>query len=136
MERNVGWIRRREGHLLAPLVPICESLGTELKLFEGPGKTDVWRGGLCIPLNAGGAEDTHLVPSCEYIKVDVLADVLGLEVSLGEDSTMVSANGSANGLGFGETPPAFTLPDLYTGDPTASWDFLGRKVVFYMWASW
>ena len=49
---------------------------------------------------------------------------------------MVSTNGSANGLGFGETPPAFTLPDLYTGDPIASSDFLGRKVVFYMWASW
>ena len=42
----------------------------------------------------------------------------------------------ADGNDLAPIVPAFTLPDLYTGDPTASWDFLGRKAVFYMWASW
>ena len=40
------------------------------------------------------------------------------------------------GLSIGHAPPAFTLPDLYSGEMISSSDFLGKKTVFFMWASW
>ena len=40
------------------------------------------------------------------------------------------------GLSIGHMPPAFTLPDLYTGEMISSSDFLGKKTAFFMWASW
>ena len=45
-------------------------------------------------------------------------------------------NDTAVGLGIGHVPPAFTLPDLFTGEMISSGDFLGKKTVFFMWASW
>jgi hypothetical protein len=124
------------GRVLAPLNALCESIDAEVKVLEGLEQSAVCRGDLCIPLNVGGADDTLEIDGDEYIDVDILAEVLGLEVTIEEDSAMVSTNGLNIGLGSGDTPPAFRLPDLYSGDPVASSDFLGRKVVFYMWASW
>ena len=40
------------------------------------------------------------------------------------------------GLSIGHVPPAFTLPDLYSGEMISSSDFLGKKTAFFMWASW
>ena len=40
------------------------------------------------------------------------------------------------GLSIGHAPPAFTLPDLYSGELISSRDFLGKKTAFFMWASW
>ena len=40
------------------------------------------------------------------------------------------------GLSIGHAPPAFTLPDLYTGELISSSDFRGKKTAFFMWASW
>ena len=40
------------------------------------------------------------------------------------------------GLGIGDRPPGFTLPDLHAGDPISLEDYLGKKAVFYVWASW
>ena len=40
------------------------------------------------------------------------------------------------GLSIGHAPPAFTLPDLFTGEMISSSDFLGKKTAFFMWASW
>ncbi len=40
------------------------------------------------------------------------------------------------GLSIGHVPPAFTLPDLFTGEMISSSDFLGKKTAFFMWASW
>ena len=40
------------------------------------------------------------------------------------------------GLGIGHVPPAFTLPDLFTGEMISSSDFRGKKTAFFMWASW
>ena len=40
------------------------------------------------------------------------------------------------GLSIGHAPPAFTLPDLYTGEMISSSDFRGKKTAFFMWASW
>ncbi len=40
------------------------------------------------------------------------------------------------GLSIGQAPPAFTLPDLYSGEMISSSDFLGKKTAFFMWASW
>ncbi len=40
------------------------------------------------------------------------------------------------GLSIGHMPPAFTLPDLYSGELISSGDFRGKKTAFFMWASW
>ncbi len=40
------------------------------------------------------------------------------------------------GLSIGQVPPAFTLPDLFTGEMISSSDFRGKKTAFFMWASW
>ncbi len=40
------------------------------------------------------------------------------------------------GLSIGQVPPAFILPDLYTGEQVSLGDFLGKKTAFFMWASW
>ena len=40
------------------------------------------------------------------------------------------------GLSIGHAPPAFTLPDLFTGEQVFLSDFLGKKTAFFMWASW
>ena len=40
------------------------------------------------------------------------------------------------GLSIGHAPPAFTLPDLYSGELVSSSDFRGKKTAFFMWASW
>ena len=40
------------------------------------------------------------------------------------------------GLSIGQVPPAFILPDLFTGEMISSSDFLGKKTAFFMWASW
>ena len=40
------------------------------------------------------------------------------------------------GLSIGHAPPAFTLPDLYSGEMISSSDFRGKKTAFFMWASW
>ena len=40
------------------------------------------------------------------------------------------------GLSIGQVPPAFILPDLYTGELISSSDFRGKKTAFFMWASW
>ena len=40
------------------------------------------------------------------------------------------------GLSIGQVPPAFTLPDLYSGEMISSGDFRGKKTAFFMWASW
>ena len=40
------------------------------------------------------------------------------------------------GLSIGHAPPAFILPDLYSGEMISSSDFRGKKTVFFMWASW
>ena len=40
------------------------------------------------------------------------------------------------GLSIGHAPPAFTLPDLYSGELVSLSDFLGKKTAFFMWASW
>ena len=45
-------------------------------------------------------------------------------------------NDTAVGLGIGHAPPAFTLPDLYSGEMISSSDFRGKKTAFFMWASW
>lgn len=45
-------------------------------------------------------------------------------------------NDTAVGLGIGHAPPAFTLPDLFTGEQVSLSDFRGKKTAFFMWASW
>lgn len=40
------------------------------------------------------------------------------------------------GLSIGHAPPAFILPDLYSGEQVSLSDFLGKKTAFFMWASW
>jgi hypothetical protein len=135
IENGSGFLDEDE-RVLVPLDAFCDLIGAEVKNLDGLEMTAVCRGDLCIPLNAAGAVDTMEVDGAQHLYLDVCADALSLDVSLEGGSAMVSTNGKEFGLGSGDTPPAFTLPDLFSGTPVSSSDYLGRKTVFYMWASW
>lgn len=70
----------------------------------------------------------------------ILVSVLSpIHILSGEESVKTlepERNDTAIGLGIGQAPPAFTLPDLFTGEMISSGDFLGKKTAFFMWASW
>ncbi len=40
------------------------------------------------------------------------------------------------GFGIGDKPPAISLPDLFEGDLVTSDEFIGKRTVFFVWASW
>ena len=122
--------------VLAPLEPFCDRLGAEVKNLEGPGHTAICRGDMCIPLNAGELRDTKQIDGAEYVYLDSLEDGLNLHVYQNSEVAVITTKSTERGLSPGDVPPEFTLPDLFSGDLVASSDFLGRKVVFYMWASW
>ena len=73
-----------------------------------------------------------------YVDIDNLADPLGLLWSVDANFLKVrqSMDTFTSGLGIGQRPPAFELPDMVTGEPVAIHDFAGKKAIFYMWASW
>ena len=104
-----------------------------LKELNG-GQLAVCKGDLCIPLLQ---EETTTIEEEIYAPLAGMGEALGLSWSLEGKKLRVSAafKGQA-GLGIGQVPPAFTLPDLYTNESAASGSFQGKKTVFYMWASW
>ena len=122
--------------VLVPLESFCQAVGVEIKMLDGLENTAVCCGDLCIPLNVGGAVDTTHIERIEYVYVDLLEDALNLRIQQASEVTMITTTETKRGLKPGDMPPEFTLPDLFSGEPVASSDFVGRKTVFYMWASW
>ena len=76
----------------------------------------------------------------KIVFVLILVSVLiPIHILSGEESVKTlepEPNDTAGGLGIGQVPPAFTLPDLYTGELVSLGDFHGKKTAFFMWASW
>ena len=62
---------------------------------------------------------------------------LGLQWQLADATLTVRTEGRVvTGLGVGSRPPVFELPDLSTGSTVSSADYVGKKTVFFVWASW
>ena len=128
--------RLDNGVVTVPLHGFTGILGAEAKRLEAEGPLVVCKGDLCIPLD----EETELTTAAEGTLFALLSafieplgyrwEVRGSVLAL---SDVIEAEG---GLGIGDRPPGFTLPDLYSGKPVSLGDHLGKKTVFYMWASW
>ena len=126
-----------EGEVLVPLDAFCALVGAEAKVLEGDGPLAVCREELCIPLNIGDARDTLVVAGTAFARLEAFGEPLGLSWELAGKTLRVTSDQSVDvGLGIGQVPPAFTLPDLFTGKPVSMHDYRGKKAVFYMWASW
>ena len=124
--------RLRDGQLLAPLTGFVESLGAEVRP-AGPGQTTICRGDLCVLL---ADDDVAQSDGVDHVVVDHLSDALDFDIRIDGDTAMVISKTGDHGLSPGDSPPEFALPDLFTGESVSSRAYLGRKVVFYMWASW
>ncbi len=114
-----------------PAPSFARAVGAELKELAG-GLWAVCRGDLCIALEAGDwrAEDS-------YMALAAVAAPLQLSWKIaGPLLVVTSAEDAEQGLGIGQVPPAFSLPDLYSGELVSSTSFAGRKTFFYLWASW
>jgi|TARA_B110000495_G_C22792770_1_gene463338 hypothetical protein len=109
----------------------AHAVGAEFKKLEH-GPWAVCRGDLCIALEAS---DLRL--QGPYMALAAIAKPLQLKWELALQTLEVTGETSAEqGTGFGHIPPAFSLPDLHTGELVSSSSFSGRKTFFYMWASW
>jgi hypothetical protein len=131
-----GSVLEDENKVLVPLDRFCEVVRAEVKVLDGLPYPAVCKGDLCIPLNAADVADTVLVSGKTLVYLDALTEPLSLRVQTYTDRIEVKMVDSTSGLGPGQKPPVITLPDLFTGESISSSDYLGRKVVFYMWASW
>jgi hypothetical protein len=127
---------RRDGdHILVPLLSFAKAVGAEAKVLEVNGPLAVCRDDLCIPLNDGS---TIEIDDIVFARLAAFGEPLGLSWEVGGDTLRVKRSGSLkkSGVGIGDRPPEFSLPDLYTGTPVSLQEYRGRKTVFYMWASW
>lgn len=124
---------RLEGErVLVPLHPFSAALGAQLKVPESGGQRAFCLGDLCVPIREEIAlEGEAFTPLAD------LAEALGFGWQLeGRDLQIRTAVVGDAGLGIGMEPPAFELPDLYTGEPISLRDYRGKKAVFFVWASW
>lgn len=114
----------------------CALVNAEAKTLESNGPLAVCRDDLCIPLNVSGETDTLEFEGVLFGRLAAFAEPLGLSWKLDAQVLRVNTGQKTEGLSIGQTPPAFTLPDLYSGEAVALSDYRGKKTVFYMWASW
>jgi hypothetical protein len=119
------------GETWVPLHGFSRAVGAEVK--EVGGGLAVCREELCIPL---APEDQRVQEGQPYVRLAAIGSPLDLEWTLAPGRLRVRSAGQAIGLGIGEVPPSFALPDLFTGEMVSSSAFRGKKAVFYLWASW
>ena len=124
---------RLEGEVLwVPGEVFGQAIGAECKQVDG--QWAMCRGDLCIPLDALQMKDLH---DGLFVRLDAFAEPLDLRWSVEHGLLSVSHGQRGDGgLGVGQTPPAFELPDLFSGELVSSASFRGKKTFFYMWASW
>jgi hypothetical protein len=125
----------KNGDVLVPLHAFSKAVEAEVKALESTGKFAVCKGDLCIPI-----DDNANIVSIEdivYVPLSAFADVLGLSWKIENNILLVTSSAAEHtGLGIGDHPPDFTLPDSYTGELVSLKDYRGKKAVFFMWASW
>jgi hypothetical protein len=126
----------RGDEVYVALDDFCKQIDAEAKVLEAGGALAVCREDLCIPLNVSDTEDTLTVAGVLFGRLTAFADPLGLVWTLNNGALEVTSGQVVSGLGIGNVPPPFTLPDLYSGAPVSVSDYRGKKTVFYMWASW
>lgn len=128
--------RLKNGETLVPLYAFSKAVGAEVKTLKDSGKLAVCKGDLCIPLDDSSA-NTVSIDGVIYAPLAAFAGPLGLRWQMEDDTLRVTFSSTEHtGLGIGDRPPDFTLPDLYTGELVSLRDYRGRKTVFFMWASW
>jgi hypothetical protein len=126
--------RLENREVLVPLHAFCEVVGAEAKVSPGGRQLAVCKGDLCIPLKQA---ETVSIDGVVHAPLAAFGEALGLRWQTeGETLRVTSGAGGRIGLGIGDRPPDFMLPDLYTGNPVSLSDYRGKKAVFYMWASW
>jgi len=124
------------GEIYVALDDFCATVATQAKYSEEGGPLTVCREDLCIPLSVGGTEDTLTVAGVLFARLAAFGEPLGLSWTQNNGSVLVTFAPAIPGLGIGNTPPFFALPDLYSGASVSPSDYRGKKTVFYMWASW
>ena len=124
--------RSNQGEVLVPVHAFGKAIGAEVKLLGAGNQLAVCQEDLCVPvLTDISVEETVYAPLVD------LAEPLGLKWEVAGKVLKISTAGKTlTGLGIGKRPPAFELPDLYTGEPVSLRDYRGKKAIFYMWASW
>lgn len=111
-------------HALGPVI------GAEAKKING--QLALCKGDLCVPLASDKTENGDV-----YVTIADVAEPFGLGWQVKDQTLRLSlGRQTAVGLGIGQRPPGFTLPDLRTGKPVSLANYAGGKTVFYMWASW
>jgi hypothetical protein len=139
--------RLKNGEALVPLQTFSKVIGAEVKTIEAGKKFSVCKGDICILLDVS-SEDVVSINDVVYFSLAAFAEPLGLQWRIEDDTLKVispampplnkeGTERSENlGLGIGAHPPDFTLADIYTEDLVSLKDYLGKKTVFFMWASW
>ena len=126
-----------KGEVFVPISAFSSLIGAEATTDDGGRQVTICKGDICIPLEVreGG---TSTREGTTYAPLSAIGDPLGLSWEVEGEALRLTTDeaGAPSGLGIGDSPPGFTLPDLHTGVPVSLGDYLGRKVVFYMWASW
>ncbi|NKB69917.1 MAG: hypothetical protein GKR89_22825 [Candidatus Latescibacteria bacterium] len=133
--RPLGWTSAAfvvDGQVWIPVHLFSAAVGAEAKVPAGLDQLAVCRGDLCIPLGR-----TQKMEEVVYAPLEDVAAPLGVKGNV-VGTTLVLDLGlkEVEGLGVGDRPPSFALPDLYSGETIAVDDFTGKKTAFYMWASW
>ena len=120
--------------VLVPVHAFSEALGAEAKDLNGNGSLAVCKAALCIPLSE---EETVSIEGEVFAYLSAFGKELGLQWQLADATLTVRTEGRvATGLAVGSRPPVFELPDLLTGSTVSSADYVGKKTVFFVWASW
>lgn len=127
----------KDDAVFVALHDFCQSVNAEAKTLAEGGPLAVCREDLCIPLNVADRPDTMTVDGVLFGRLDAFAEPLGFTWAVKEGALSVMTEQMVSvGLGIGHKPPAFVLPDLYNRASVSIDDYLGKKTVFYMWASW
>ena len=104
---------RQEGEVVwVPAEAFGQAIDAECKDIGG--QWAMCRGDLCIPLDAAAVQ---VLDAVRFVRLDDFAEPLGLEWRVADELLLVSRGLRAEGgLGVGQVPAAFALPDLYSGE--------------------
>ena len=141
----------KNGEVLVPLHAFSHVLGAEVETIEAGARFAVCKGDICVPLDVSGGNIISIAETV-YAPISVVAEPLGLRwqienniLNVTSSAVVLNANKELRpkvskvesiGLSIGSRPPDFTLSDIYTGELVSTKDYLGKKTVFFMWASW